>query len=88
MFYRKQLSGHWSTDTLDGRIKSLEGNRYAQVFSNKGYFSKLYPMDKKSEAGNALRLICRELGIPVDATSKQIQTNFISIQTEETTSWI
>ena len=50
MFYRKLLSGTWSTNTMDGRVKSLEGNRYAQVFANKGCFSKLYPMAKKSEA--------------------------------------
>ena len=39
MFYRKTLAGEWSTDTMDGRIKSLDGNRHAQVFANKGYFS-------------------------------------------------
>ena len=34
MFYRKKLAGEWATDTMDGRLKSLD----AQVFSNKGYF--------------------------------------------------
>ena len=32
MFERKTLSGSWSTDTMDGRIVSLDGNRYLQVF--------------------------------------------------------
>ena len=26
MFYRKTLSGHWSTDTMDGKTKSINGN--------------------------------------------------------------
>ena len=68
MFRRKTLDGKWSTDTLDGRVKSLDGNRYAQVFANKGYFSKIYPMDSKSKAGDALRLFCAEFGIPHDLT--------------------
>ena len=55
LFSRKTLRGKWSTDTLDGRCKSLTGNRYAQVFVDKGYFSKIYPMDSKSKAGQALR---------------------------------
>ena len=68
MFRRKTLDGKWSTDTLDGRVKSLDGNRYAQVFANKGYFSKIYPMDSKGKAGDALRLFCTEFGIPYDLT--------------------
>ena len=67
-FYRKTLSGSWSTDTMDGRVKSLEGNRYAQVFANKGYFSKIYPMNNKGEAGDALRTFCREFGVPEHLT--------------------
>ena len=64
MFSRKTLAGEWSTDTMDGRILSLEGNRYAQVFSNAGYFSKIYPMDQKKGAGQALKTFCREFGVP------------------------
>ena len=64
VFSRKTLTGDWSTDTMDGRFKSLEGNRYAQVFANKGYFSRIYPMDSKKKAGEALRLFCQEFGVP------------------------
>ena len=64
MFYRKSLAGVWSTDTLDGKVKSLEQNRYAQVFANKSYFVTVYPLEKKSQAGEALRLFCREYGVP------------------------
>jgi hypothetical protein len=68
VFTRKTLAGDWSTDTMDGRCKSLEGNRYAQVFANKAYFSRIYPMDSKSKAGDALRLFCQEFGVPEKLT--------------------
>ena len=64
VFSRKTLSGDWSTDTMDGRCKSLDGNKFAQVFANKQYFSHIYPMDKKSKAGDALKLFCQEFGVP------------------------
>jgi len=64
MFERKTLRGQWSTDTMDGRCKSLDGNKYAQVFANKSYFSRIYPMDSKGKAGDALRLFCQEFGVP------------------------
>ena len=68
MFRRKTLDGQWSTDTLDGRCLSLDGNRYAQVFANEKYFSKIYPMDSKSKAGDALKVFCREFGVPYNLT--------------------
>ena len=68
VFTRKTLAGVWATDTMDGRCKSLDGNRYAQVFANKSYFSRIYPMDKKSKAGDALRLFCQEFGVPEKLT--------------------
>ena len=68
MFHRKTLSGDWSTDTMDARLKSLEGNKFAQVFANKAYFSRIYPMDSKGKAGNALRLFCQEFGVPESLT--------------------
>ena len=64
MFHRKTLGGEWSTDTMDGRCKSLDGNNFAQVFTNKSYFAKIYPMDSKSKAGDALKLFCQEFGVP------------------------
>ena len=64
MFRRKLLEGDWFTDTLDGRTPSLSGNRYGQVFANKGYFACIYPMDSKSKAGDALKTFCTEFGVP------------------------
>ena len=68
MYHRKTLKGEWSTDTMDARCKSLDGNLYAQVFANKGYFAKVYPMDKKSKCGEALKTFCREFGVPESLT--------------------
>ena len=60
---RSTLLGDWSTDTMDARCKSLEGNKYAQIFANKAYFSRIYPMDSKRKAGDALRLFCQKFGV-------------------------
>ena len=68
MFRRKTLDGQWTTDTLDGRCLSLDGNRYAQVFANEKYFSKIYSIDSKSKAGDTLEVFCREFGVPYNLT--------------------
>ena len=49
---------------MDSRWKSLEGNKYAQVFANKAFFSCIYIMDSKKKAGDALRIFCQEFGVP------------------------
>ena len=83
---------------MDGRVLSLDGNKYAQVISeNHGYFAELYPMDSKSKAGEALRTFCHEFGIPEHLTfdgskeqcgkrtefMKQIRRNDISYKVSE-----
>ena len=42
----------------------MDGNQYSQVFSNKDYFSKVYPMDSKIKSGDDLKLFCKKLGVP------------------------
>ena len=64
MFEKPRLRGDWFTDTMDGRVKSRDGNRYGQVFANKNYFAAFYPMDSKSKAGEALREFTKEFGVP------------------------
>ena len=64
IFDKRVLPGKWFTDTMDGRCKSLDGNRYAQVFTNKQGFVEAYPMEKKSQAGQSLRTFVNEFGIP------------------------
>ena len=61
---RHTIAGDWYTDTIDAHCTSAEGNKYAQIFCNRGYFAHLYPMSTKAEAGEALRLFCQEFGVP------------------------
>jgi hypothetical protein len=67
-FQTKRLDGKWASDTMDGRVKSLEGNRYGQVFSNGTFFAELYSMATKKDAGQALKTIVLELGVPEELT--------------------
>ena len=39
IFEKPLLRGDFYTDTLDGRCKSLDGNRYAQIFATKDFFA-------------------------------------------------
>ena len=64
VFQTKSLTDMWTTDTMDGRVKSLDGNRYAQVLSNGIHFYEIYPMAKKADAGQALKTFVMELGVP------------------------
>ncbi len=64
VFSGKTLNVDWLTDTMDVRYKSAEDKIYSQVFANKSYFARLYPMYSKRKAGDALRLFCQEFGVP------------------------
>ena len=58
----------WATDTMDGHVNSLDGSRYAQVFSNGTYFAEIYLMANKAGAGQALKAFVTELGVPEELT--------------------
>ena len=64
---------------MNRRYKSLNGNRYAQVFTNKAYFLCIYLIDSKRKAGNVLRLFCQEFSVPekltFDGSKEQTQRN-------------
>ena len=64
IYEKPRLRGEWFTDTLDGRVISKDGNRYGQVFFNRGLFAFIYPMDTKRKAGDALRIFFQEFGVP------------------------
>jgi hypothetical protein len=64
IYEKPLLRGDYYTDTMDGRCKSLDGNRYAQIMANKDYFAVAYPMSKKSEAGKSLRRFIHDFGRP------------------------
>ena len=64
MYERLHIRGTIYSDTMGGRHKSLDGNKYAQVFANNSFFAVSYPMDKKSSAGQALKQFIADFGIP------------------------
>jgi hypothetical protein len=65
LYYQKpRLHGRFYSDTVFGRHKSLTGNKCLQVFANKGFFTVVYPMQSKADAGKALKSIIDEYGIP------------------------
>ena len=49
---------------MGGRYKSLDGNKYAQVFANESFFSMAYPMQSKSSAGQGLEQFIAGYGVP------------------------
>ena len=59
---------HVATDTMDGRVKYVDVNDYAQVFSNGTKFAEIYLMDKKDDSGQALKMFVMELSVPEELT--------------------
>ena len=64
IFHYPRLHGEWYTDTVFGPTKSKDGNNCGQIFANGAYFATFYPMDSKGKAGDALRIFCKEFGVP------------------------
>ena len=64
IFHHPRLQGEWFTDTVFCPVKSKDGNTCGQIFANDSYFAAFYPMDSKSKAGDALRVFCKEFGVP------------------------
>ena len=63
MYEKQRLRAECFTDTLYSRVTSKDGNRYGQVFINRGYFATIYPMDTKNKTGDALRTFSLEFGV-------------------------
>ena len=64
MFIRPRIRGTIYTDTMNGRYKSLDGNKHAQIFANESFFATAYPMEHKSSTGQALKQCFSDFGIP------------------------
>ena len=64
MYERPHICGTIYTDTMGGRHKSLDGNKYAPGFVNDSFFAVSYPMDKKSSARQALKQFIVDFGVP------------------------
>jgi hypothetical protein len=92
IFQLPRLQGEWFSDTVDGRVKSRDGNKYGQIFANEAYFATFYPMDSKSKAGDALRIFCKEFGVPtslcVDGSKEQTMKNTECAQAQHQTAYI
>ena len=64
VFENPLLLGQFYTDTMDGRCKSLDGDRFAQVFATKELFAVVNPMQSKSMAGEGLCQFVHYYGRP------------------------
>ena len=67
-----QLGGFLSqfySDTFKSSIKSLRGNQYIQLFSNRGGFVKSYPIESRKRASDSLNKFMHEVGIPSSLTT-------------------
>ena len=64
MYERPQIRGVVYTDMMDGQHKSLDGNKYAQVFAMDFHFSAVYPMESKGHAGDAQKQFIADFGVP------------------------
>ena len=62
MYERPRICGVVYTDTMDGQHKSLEGDKFAQVFAMDFHFSAVYPMESKGHAGDALKQFITDFG--------------------------
>ena len=64
----KIFIGMWAIYNMDGRVNYLDGNQYAQVFSNGTYFAEIYPMDRKADVRYALKTFLMGLVVPEEIT--------------------
>ena len=64
MYERPLLCGVVYNDTMHGHIKSLDGNKYAQIFATEDYFAAAYPMESKALADDALKEFITDYGVP------------------------
>jgi hypothetical protein len=62
---RRRLHDIFYTDTLFSKVKSLDGNVCAQVFTN-GHYTRVFPMPSKSSENiaKALREFIDDVGVP------------------------
>jgi hypothetical protein len=61
--HRPRLKGMWYLDTLIANVKSLLGNKCANVFTN-GNYTKVVPMTSWKEAAESLIDFTDDVGIP------------------------
>ena len=61
---------------MNGRYKSLDGNKHAQIFANESFFATTYLMEHKSSASQALKQFISDFGVldklVCDGAAKQV----------------
>ena len=77
MFECNRIRGNIATDTMHMYVKSIHGHRYAQVFGNKQFFVDCYPIQRKSDCGDALEAFIDKYGVPdlltYDGSKEQVK---------------
>ena len=77
MFEPKQLRCDMATDTMDPRCQGLHGMKYCQVFGNRVMFAEAYPIVRKKDCDDALKLFIQDYGAPdtmiTDGSKEQTQ---------------
>ena len=77
MYERPRVRFVVYTDTMDRQHKSLDRNKFAQVFATDFHFSAMYPMESKGHAGDALKQYITDFGVPdkiiFDGSKEQIR---------------
>ena len=63
MYERPRIRVVVYTDMMDGQHKSLDGIKYAQVFTTDFHFSAVYPIESKGYAGDALKQFIADFGV-------------------------
>ena len=61
--HRPRLRGTWFADTLISKVKSIQGNTCANIFTQ-GKFTKVVPAAARSDAGKTLIDFTDDVGIP------------------------
>ena len=78
MYERPRIRGTVYTDTMDGQHKSLDGNKYTQLFATDFHFSAVYPMESKGLAEDELKQFIADFGVPdkiiCDGSKEQTKT--------------
>ena len=62
-----QLAGYlgaFASDTFKANVLSLRGNKFTQLFTNRGNYVRSYPIQTKADAYKALDRFLHEVGIP------------------------
>ena len=102
MLRYKRIDSQFYTDTffVTKKAESTRGNKCAQLFVSDMGFVAIYPMNRKSQYIDALKLFCKEVGVPEtlvvdpsgEQTSKEAKNYCHKVGTtlrilEESTQW-